>query len=300
MNNFDVNNSIDNNNTSIENQTDSLIDNESTSIVNENIDNSNNSNTLNNENVKNEYPEGFDATLYNLETKSLRTDKVRELINLKDAEIKDLTSQKENLRKIISKGKQTADLTQYQQYTPDSRFSEFYKDKTTQDFFNNFNQTAYNLGLNTEQHKAILDFFNNQLEKTGIVDTRTQAEKQLQQEDWRREEYKKLGDGAEYLIKKNLEFIDKYNFINEEQKESLKNFANSSASNLMIVQRFREVLDHNINEESPIPTVNVAGTGLADDRTLWIEFTNEKTPDIRKQQIIEERIKAGRPANWQV
>lgn len=250
--------------------------------------------------AKSIYPDGFDAELYNLETNSLRTDKVKELLDKQKEEIKSLTSQKENLRRIISKGN-NADLSKYEAYKPDSRYEKFYNEaKDTKEFFNEFNKIAYNNSLNTEQHKNILDFLNKYNEKLGYFDARTDAEKELQLQDWRREEYKKIGENAEQLIKKNMEYIKNNNFLNEQQKQDLIDFANSNASNLKIINSFREMLNYEIGEESNIPTMLNATSGLPDDKTLWLEFINEKTPDIRKEQIIKERIKLGRPAEWQL
>ena len=296
---------MENNNLDISNQD---IDNNNDIVNNNNI--INNSQSLNkdlyieddeeNNNNNSIYPYNFNAELYNLETNTLRPDKVREYIDNQQKQIDDLTNQKNNLRRIISKGLKQPDLGEYQSYKPDSKYIKNYEDEDTKDFFNNFNQLSFNIGLNTEQHKQILDYINNKLEQYGIFDTRTEAEIELQKQDWRREQYKMLGDNAEQLIKKNMNFIDSYNFINEEQKQSLKDFANSNASNLMIINRFRELLDINFKEESEIPTMtNAVNSGLPDDITLWNEFINPNTTDYRKQQIIEDRIKANR-GEWRV
>ena len=153
-----------------------------------------------------EYPEGFDAEIYNLETKSLREDKVKERLEANKKLIESLEKQKYDLRKIISKGK-TTDLKDYEMYKPDSKYSKYYtEDEKTKETFKNFNQLSQNAGLNTEQHKMVADFMNEVLEKVGVFDTRTEEQKQLQLEDWRRQEYKKIGDNAEIVIKKNVDF----------------------------------------------------------------------------------------------
>lgn len=267
-----------------------MLDNENLNIENQEVEN----NDLENENAKivGEYPEGFDADLYNLETKSLREDKVRERLEENKKTIDSLEKQKHDLRKIISKGK-TTDLKDYEMYKPDSKYSKYYTDdEKTKTMFNEFNKLSQNAGLNVEQHKMIVDYMNEVLEKVGVFDPRTEEQKQLQMEDWRREEYKKIGDNAELVIKKNLDFIKNYNFLNEEQKKELTTFATQNAMKLSIVNTFRQILDSGKEE---IPTSINAG-GLPTDKELWGEFL--KADDTRKEQIIKDRIKAGRPSDW--
>lgn len=272
-----------------------MLDNENLNIENQEVENQDiEINDLENENVKieGEYPEGFDADLYNLETKSLREDKVRERLEENKKTIESLEKQKHDLRKIISKGK-TTDLKDYEMYKPDSKYSKYYTDdEKTKTMFNEFNKLSQNAGLNVEQHKMVADFMNEVLEKVGVFDPRTEEQKQLQMEDWRREEYKKIGDNAELVIKKNLDFIKNYNFLNEEQKKELTTFATQNAMNLSIVNTFRQILDSGKEE---IPTSINAG-GLPSDRDLWSEFL--KADDRKKEEIIQARLKAGRPADW--
>lgn len=262
----------------------------------ENIENMENTESAENTTADVTYPEGFNAELYNLETHSLREDKVREVLNNNKKTIEDLEKQKTDLRKIISKGKEPVDIKDYENYKPDSRFAKLYEsDEGTKEMFRQFNELSKNTGLNLEQHKMIIDFMNNTLEKLGVLDTRTEEQKKLQEEDWKREEYKKIGDNAETIINKNLDFIKNYSFFNEEQKESLINFMGQGATNVSIVNTLRDILGHGDVEQ--IPTAQATG-GLADDRSLWQEFMN--ADDYKKQEIIEARIKAGRPADWQL
>lgn len=136
---------------------------------------------------------------------------------------------------------------------------------------------------------------NDTLEKLGVLDTRTEEQKRLQEEDWKREEYKKIGANAETIINKNLDFINNYSFFNEEQKKNLVNFMGQGATNVSIINTLRDILGH--GEVEQIPT-GQATDGLADDRSLWNEFIN--ADDFKKQETIETRLKAGRPADWQL
>lgn len=269
-----------------------------TSLIDTN--NINEVNNINNaidvDNTNNQYPEGFNAEIYNLETQSLREDKVRELLNQNKQTIADLEKQKTDLRKIISKGKEPVDIKEYETYKPDSKYEKYYnEDEQTQTTFKLFNELSKNAGLNLEQHKMITDFMNGVLEKVGIFDTRTEEQKRLQAEDWKRQEYKKIGENAEFIIGKNKDFINNYSFFNEEQKKSLMNFMGQSALNVSVVNTLREILGH--EELGSIPTAQATG-GLADDRTLWREFVNAEP--YRQEQIIQERLKAGRSADWKL
>ena len=63
--------------------------------------------------------------------------------------------------------------------------------------------------------------------------------------------------------------------------------------NLSIVNTFRNILEGSGKDE--IPT-SINASGLPTDKELWNEFL--KADDTRKEQIIKDRIKAGRPSDW--
>lgn len=247
-------------------------------------------------NQESKYPEGFDAELYNLETNTLREDKVKEVLENNKKTIEDLEKQKTELRKIISKGKEPETLEDYEKsYRPDSRYQNFYESEESKELIKDFNELAKNSGINIEQHKLILDFINNTLEKTGVIDTRTEEQKKLQEQDFIANEKKKLGKDANSIIAKTVEFIDNFGGFNEEQRKSLKQFANTGATGVSIIYTLSNALMGTSREEIPTD-VNIGG--LADDYTLKREYMDDNTTDERRAEIINLRIKAGRTANF--
>lgn len=252
--------------------------------------------TETNQDITAEYPEGFDAKLYNLETKTLRDDKVREILEANKKTIEDLEKQKTELRKIIGKGKEPENIEDYEKsYTPDSRYQNFYETEESKELVKNFNELAKNTGINLEQHKKILDFINSTLEQNGVIDTRTEEQKTLQEQDFIANEKKKLGKDANHIIAKTVEFIDNFGGFNEEQRKALKQFANSGATGVSIIYTLSNALMGTSREEIPTD-VNIGG--LADDYTLKREYMNDNTTDERRAEIINLRIKAGRTANF--
>lgn len=179
----------------------------------------------------------------------------------------------------------------YDGYKPDSKFSKYYEsDEETKNTLNDFNKIAKDNNLTKEQHRAIVDFMNNVLEKTGIFDTRTDLEKKAQQEEWLKNEKAKLGENADKIINSNVEFINNFGMFNKEQKNELLNFMSRNALSCSVVNTLKNCL---IGNEKSIPSDIKVG-GLADDYTLAKEYYDEKTSDRRREEIINQRIEAGR------
>lgn len=242
-----------------------------------------------------EYPEGFDTETYDLTTKTIKADKVKERFDLSKKEIEKLNKQVLDFRKVISKGKAPEDIKNYEaSHKPDSKFEKYYtSDEKTKETINSFNEIAKNTGLNLDQHKAVLDFFNNTMVNLKVFDIRTETELKLQQEDWIKSEKAKLGKDADSIIKDSLEFTNNFGMFNEEQKESLKNLMSSGAVGVSIINTIKNIIQGSNGQKVKIP-MDVKVGDIADDYTLASEYYNSNTTEARRKQIMQDRIKAGR------
>ncbi len=240
------------------------------------------------------YPDGFDAETYDLTTSSVKYDAIKAKFENHKKEVEGLQKQNLDLRKIVSKGKAPNDLKDYEMnYKPDSKFEKYYKeDEIAKETLKSFNELAKNTGLNLEQHKAVVDFMNDTLVKAGVFDTRSKEEIEIQKNDWIKNEKAKLGKDADRLIKSDMEFIDNFGGFNEEQKAELKQFIGSGAVGVATINTIRNAIFGSGRNED-IPTdINVGG--LADDIALAREYKDDNTTDLRRAEIIQQRIRAGR------
>lgn len=270
------------------------LDNQEVDNQNNGNQDSNNSNDNNTDNSQ-EYPEGFDAETYDLATNSIKADKVKERFDLSKKEIEKLNKQVLDFRKVISKGKAPEDIKDYESsYKPDSKFEKYYTgDDTTKETINSFNELAKNTGLNLDQHKAVLDFFNDTMVNLKVFDTRSENEIKIQQEDWIKAEKVKLGKEADNIIKDSLEFTNNFGMFNEEQKEALKGLMSSGAVGVSIVNTIKNIIQGNNGQKVKIP-MDVKVGDIADDYTLASEYYNSNTTEARRKQIMQDRIKADR------
>ena len=264
---------------------------ENNNTENSNVENSNVENTENQDLISN-YPDGFDAETYDLTSKTFKADGIKAKFDKSNKDIESLKKQNLDLRRIISKGKEVVNVEDYElSYKPDSRFNNVYENQETQEAIKGFNEVAKDIGLNIEQHKQVLDYFNNTLEKMGIFDTRSEKEKDIQMQDWLKAEKKKLGENADYIINKSTEFVNNHGLFNEKEKEKLLALGNSGAIGVSILNKMRiAIMGENI---STIPA-DVKSDGLADDYSLAKEYYDANTTDQRRSEIIVARIEAGR------
>lgn len=207
-----------------------------------------------------------------------------DIVNKKDIQ-EDKKEEKQEEKKIEEKG------IEYD-YKPDSKYSKYYEsDKETQNNLKQFNKLAKDNNFTKEQHKAVIDFMNNIMEKVGIFDTRSETEIKVDNENWIKEEKAKLGENADNIINSNVEFVNNFGMFNEEQKKELLNFMGKGALSCSIVNIIKNCLLGGTSKNIPTD-LNIGG--LPDDYTLAKEYNNPNTTEKRREEIIRQRIEAGR------
>jgi hypothetical protein len=239
--------------------------------------------------------DGLDPELYDTQTKQLREDVVLERIKSFKEKEANWEKQVKDLRRIVSKGKAPEDVQEYQSYKPDTKFEKYYNfddeaNTEVKEVINDIDLVSKDLGFNVEQNARVKDLINSVMEKAGIFDTRTQEQLELEREDWKREQLKKLGDNATNVIKETAEFIKNNNMFSEEEKESILRAADGDASLISGMYKLKKL----IKGVGQVPIPGAETTGLADDYALAEEYNNPETSQSRRLEIIKLRQKAGR------
>jgi len=246
------------------------------------------------------YPEGFDSETYDLTTQSIRQDVILEKIANANADTEKYKKQSQDMRKIISKGKSKDEASEYvEAYVPDEKYAGFYdfdneNNAPVKEAVESLSVLAQENGLNTEQFRAMTDFFNDTMATAGVLDTTSPEEKLQIQQDFLANENKKLHDDpveAVNIINSAVKWVDDMSVFNEEEKSAIKDVMDKGAIGVSAVHKMRKLFGGNGQD---IPTINVNNTGLASDDALADEYNKADTSMARRQEILQKRREAGR------
>jgi hypothetical protein len=150
----------------------------------------------------------------------------------------------------------------------------------------NFDKIAHANGLTLAQANAIKPELFKMLEDIGVVDTRTPEEKSAAILTVQKQV---LGDQAEEIVKRNVEFIKDYGVFSAKEKEMLTAAATQGNPYIVsVIDKIRILFGK--GNSSDIPASSPA-TGLPSD-DKWLEEYSKATP-AEKVRMAEERNKLG-------
>ena len=246
-------------------------------------------------------PEGFDADIFDTETMTLKQDKVAERLKSLKEESEKYKKQAVDMRRKLSKGVDTpATKEEYAEgYALDSKYDEALADKDSpvskyvDASLKNFDNIAMENGFTLQQANIVKDLFMKVMEEVSIIDTRSDEVKEAERAKFIEQQRKLLGDDADKIIRQNADWVANYNFFDKGEKQVLSDMIKGSATGNMIVAKIRKLFGQN---EIEIPAT-VSADGLADDVTLAKEYNRPDTTPQRRQEIIKQRIAAGRTGN---
>ena len=148
------------------------------------------------------------------------------------------------------------------------------------------------VGLNKEQAKAVSDALCVVMEGIGAFDTRTEAEKHMQAQEFIAEQKKRLGADADHHIRGALTFIDNNPMLNADEKNLMKDLVNNRGAGFVsLVNKMKDMYG---GTSSDIPIDMTAIGSLPTDAELKAEYLKPETSDVRRQEITQLRAKAGR------
>lgn len=238
-------------------------------------------------------PEGFDDTLYDVETQSLKLDAVRDKFTAKDKEIENYKKQALDLRRKLSKGVETPDSIEKYEYTPDAKYDPYVMDENSlegkhiKETMDDLSKFALDNGLSLEASKNLKSLALQYMEKVHILDTRTDEERKEDRKQYLEEQRKILGDDAEKIIKENVDFYSSRGPFTPEERDFLKSAISESGIANNILRKMREFM--NTGMTTDIPTTSYS----SDIEALRREYLDEKTSDSRKIQILQQAAKEG-------
>ena len=238
-------------------------------------------------------PEGFDDTLYDVETQSLKLDAVRDKFTAKDKEIENYKKQALDLRRKLSKGVETPDSIEKYEYTPDAKYDAYVMNeesaegKHIKETMDELSKFALDNGLSLEASKNLKTLALQYMEKVHILDTRSDDEKKEDRKKYLEEQRKILGDDAEKVIKDNVDFYSARGPFTPEEREFLKSAIGESAVANNILRKMREFMNTGMTQDIPVTSYS------SDIEALRREYLDEKTSDKRREQILYQAAEEG-------
>ncbi len=229
----------------------------------------------------------------NEETKEVESDEVEE-VDTKDLstdeKIKSYEKQIKDLRRLVAKNKKAPKTAEEYDNDIDSMFKRFYDTEAGKRILRDAKEEAFKNNLSKEQFKNNLDFINRKLVEIGLIDTRTDKEREADLNKWRQEQYKLIGPNAEQTIKVNVDFINTSSNFNKTEKEQLLRLVDSGVVGLSIVNKIRNYLDYNRAEYSEIPTT--INTGESPDLVTLIKQYKKEKDNEKAAELFNKIIKA--------
>lgn len=234
-----------------------------------------------------EIPEGFDEELYDVETQSLRMDKVKERFDANNKEIENYKKQALDMRRKLSKGVDVPDSVDKYEYTPDAKYDKYVlNDESVEgqhikSIMGQLSQFCLDNGLSIEASKNLKSLALAYMEDVHILDTRSDEEIAKDKKAYIAEQRKVLGDNAEEIIKDNVDFYKSYGFFDKGEREYIMSQLSSSGQANKIFNKFMRLFNSTSSVDIP-----QTSNSDADFEQLKIEYNNDKTSDARREQII--------------
>lgn len=241
-------------------------------------------------------PDGMEAELYDNGT--LSVEKVKNRIDALKAEAETARTNEGNMRKKLStKGTVPEKLEDYGEgYEPAEEYKQFYENEDYKEGLAEnlkaIDKLAFENGMTKDQCKAVKDAFNQLIVENGIVEDKATFE--ARQQEYIKTEMQKLGSNAVEVITRNVEFVNNDNRFNEAEKELLLDFMDTKgAAAVNIVNKMRLGHGGEYAGDNIIPAAGASG-GLSSDAELAREYYAKDTSQSRRQEIMMQRIEAGR------
>jgi hypothetical protein len=205
-----------------------------------------------------------------------------------------------DLRRKVSDGHAPEDKKEYfQDYAPkEDRYMKFFDPAAPS--ANEINQIKDSLadvyhdaGLSRRQADDMTHVMLKVLENTGVIDARTKEEKYIDQQKWVEDQKHLLGSNADNIIREARLFVENAPIFSAKTKNSLLDMMNKLGA--PFIDTLHQLKDAYGSGTGGVPGGNVGSLGgLASDVELKQEYMKEGTSDLRKQEIIAQRAKAGR------
>lgn len=251
-------------------------------------------------------PEGIDPALFDAETGNLKTDEVIKALTQANEAKTSAEKQALDMRRKLSKGVNVpTDAADYaKDYKVAEKYAQFFSDeqkdtpvgKFARESMDVIDKKCHECAMSTQQAAEMKNLFHEFLEQVNIFDIKTEDEKKAERQAWVSEQKKMLGENADEIIKRNVAHYQNDNMFTPEERKVILSLLDQGYEGVSIFDKMRRAI-HGTALGDDIP-VQTNFTGLADDNSLLAEYKDPKTSDARKEQIIRQRLAAGRPVKF--
>lgn len=239
-------------------------------------------------------PEGFNEDLYDVESKTLRMDKVKERFDSDAKEIENYKKQALDLRRKLSKGIDIPDSVDKYEFTPDAKYDKYVLDEESIEC-QHINQVMGDLskfcldnGLSLEASKNLKAMALNYMENVHILDTRSEEEIAKDRAAYMEEQRKIIGDNAADVVKSNVDFYKSYGFFDKNEREYILSELGRSGHANKVFNKFMRLF--NSTSSADIPQTSSSDSSV---EQLKKEYNDPSTSDKRREQIVRQAAEQG-------
>jgi hypothetical protein len=237
-----------------------------------------------------QYPDGFDATTYDLKEGRI----IDGVVSSRLKENNDLKKQINDLKKIISKktGAPDNESDYLENYKVDSKYKSYFEGEEGKKLTDSVLNLAKEQKLSADAFSKVLDNTLAVLEQASIIDTEPESVKQQRQKEFIEEQKKLLGVDAEQIINDNLNFVKASGKFNVNEKQILIDVLNTGAVGINLVNKIKNILTFDRQGKPDIPINLNPINATADVDTMRYKYKNAKD-DKEAQIILKEAIEKG-------
>lgn len=239
----------------------------------------------------------FDKRLYTEDGK-FNKDGAKEFLSEAKAEKERYEKRILDLRRKVSDGKAPEKAEEYfQDYAPPERFMGLFDPKAEsapeiKKITEGLSKMYHDSGLSKRQADDVSNTFLTILESLDVVDTKTEEQKIVEKQKWVNEQKRQLGSNADNLIRETRVFVENSPAFSASTKNTLIEMMETIGA--PFIETLHQLKDAYGSNTGGVP-VNIANlSGLPSDIELKQEYLAAGTSDLRKQEIIALRAKAGR------
>ncbi len=203
-----------------------------------------------------------------------------------------------DMRKMVStKDEFVKDKEEYfQDFAPPERFMKYFQEDTPDEtkkvmtgIQDKLASKYHDLSLNKSQSLGVSNSILEIMAEMGILDTRTDTEKEVDKQTYINDEKKKLGPNAENIITESELFVHSMPWTGKMKNFMLDMVKSQGADAVDVIQQLKS---HYGSETGGVPTTISSLQNLPSDSELAEEYPTASP--ARKEQIHTQRRSAGR------
>ncbi|MCP3684180.1 MAG: hypothetical protein GY861_15975 [bacterium] len=185
----------------------------------------------------------------------------------------------------------------FQDFAPQDKYVKYFSEETPQGtkdtmkgITDRLTDMYHDSGLTTRQADDVSNSILEIMEEVGVLDTRSDEEKHIANAKRIEAEKRQLGSNAENIIRESKVFVEKSNMFSAKVKNKLLGMMESQGADFIdVIYQMKES-----SSGAAIPTSVANLSGLPSDVALKIEYLKPETTDLRRQEIMMLRERAGR------